>query len=238
MNISRSGALVFVALAGIMTTSAAAQVPVTVLSDIPGKAFHLEDIAKYVEQIDQMKMQIQQLRQSYNAMTGTRGIGQLFQNPDLATMLPSDWRNVYSTASNGGYAGISGSVPQILQQEQRRTGGTVADGSKAVADRQARIAAHDKAMGQKAYSAATARLDNIQGLMRQINRSTDPKAIADLQARIQGEQAVIQNEQTKLLLMTQLQASEDRLMEAQRDQIGQRALDPNNRAIPSIDGTE
>lgn len=228
-------ALVAISLAGCMASSASfAQIPVTVTSDVPGLGFHIEDIAKYVEQIEQMKAQVQQLEQTYNSLNGTRGIGQLFQNPNLQSMLPSDWQNVYSSVQGGGYSGISGSVQQIIQQEQSRMGGTQASGRQAVQDRQAQIAAYDKAMGQQAYTAAVQRLTNIQGLMGKINTSTDPKAIADLQARIQGEQAAIQNEQTKVQLMAQLQASEDRLTEAQRDQTGQKALASTNRAIPSL----
>lgn len=228
-------ALAAITLMGCMASSASfAQIPVTVTSDVPGLGFHIEDVAKYVEQIEQMKMQVQQLQQTYSSMTGTRGIGQLFQNPNLQSMLPSDWQGVYSSVSNGGYSGISGSVQQIIQAEQSRMGGTQATGRQAVIDRQAQAAAYDKAMGQQAYTAAVQRLDNIQGLVGKINTSTDPKAIADPQARIQGEQAAIQNEQTKVQLMSQLQASEDRLTEAQRDQVGQKALASTNQAIPSI----
>lgn len=219
---------------GAASSGAFAQMPVTITSDVPGTVFHIEQIAKYVEQIEQMKMEVQQLQLTYNSITGTRGIGQLFQNPQLARMLPSDWQNVYNSVSEGGYSGISGSVKQIIKEEQSRTEGTVASGRQAVTDRQAQVAVYDKAMGEQAYTASIKRLDNIQGLMGQIDSSTDPKAIADLQARIEDEQAAIQNEQTKVQLMGQLQASEDRLTEAQRDAIGQRPLDSSNTAIPSI----
>jgi type IV secretion system protein VirB5 len=95
--------IIAAALVGVFATSPAfAQIPVTVTSDVPGTAFHIEDIAKYVEQIAQMKMQVEQLQQTYASMTGTRGIGQLFQNPQLANMLPSNWQGVYSSVANGG----------------------------------------------------------------------------------------------------------------------------------------
>ncbi len=223
------------ALSVCLASGAAAQMPVAVTSDAPGATFHLEDIAKYVEQIDQMKLQVSQLQQTYSALTGSRGVGSLFQNPNLPAMLPSDWQRVYAAVGNGGFAGISGPLAQITAQEQTLVNSrTIADGGQSVLQRQATTAATDKAMGVEAYHAALLRLDTIQGLMSQIDRSTDPKAIADLQARVQVEQAAIQNEQTKVQLMTLLQQSEDRLVEAQRDQIGQRALSSQNTAIPSI----
>jgi type IV secretion system protein VirB5 len=223
-----------VALACCAPGKAFAQMPVTITTDAPGLQFHIEDIVKYEQQINQMMLQVQQLRQTYDSMTGTRGIGQMFQNPTLATMLPSNWQGVYNSVQNGGYAGISGSVQSIIAQEQALQNGTMAQGGQAVMNRQMQMAAYDKAMGAQAYQASMSRLNNIQGLMGQINSSTDPKSIADLQARIQGEQLAIQNEQTKVQLMSQLQLSEDRLVETQRDQIGQRTLNANNTSIPSI----
>jgi type IV secretion system protein VirB5 len=239
MNLNRrdiKSGIMTAAFATIFVASAAqAQIPVTVTSDVPGTAFHIEDIAKYVEQIAQMKMQVEQLKQTYDSMTGTRGIGSLFQNPQLANMLPAEWQNVYSSATNGGYSGISGSVQEIIRQEQGvASAGSVNAAITAVRDREAQKAAYDKAMGMRAYQAAIERLNNIQGLMGQINSSTDPKAIADLQARIQGEQAAIQNEQTKVQLMAMLQKSEDGLIEQQKTAVGQRIFGPTAVNYPSI----
>ncbi len=217
--------------------AAQAQIPVTVTSDVPGTAFHIEDIAKYVEQIAQMKMQVEQLQQTYASMTGTRGIGQLFQNPQLANMLPSNWQGVYSSVANGGYSGISGSVQQIISQEQSATSGGVNSALTAIRDRQAQKAAYDKAMGMQAYQASIQRLNNIQGLMGQINSSTDPKAIADLQARIQGEQAAIQNEQTKVQLMAMLQKSEDGLIEQQKTAVAEKLLDGSQTTMATLGGS-
>jgi type IV secretion system protein VirB5 len=236
MRIIRKGAAfaALVLVGSFASGGAFAQMPVTITSTVPGTTFHLEDIAKYAEQIDQMKAEVTQLQNTYNSLTGTRGIGQLFQNPSLVNMLPGNWQGVYNQAANGGFSGITGSVQSIISAEQGLQNGTIAQGGQAVMNRQFQTAAYDKAMGEEAYQSSMQRLNNIQGLMGQINSSTDPKAIADLQARIQGEQMAIQNEQTKVQLMSQLQQSEDRLVEAQRDQIGQRALNASNTAIPSI----
>ncbi len=49
--------------------------------------------------------------------------------------------------------------------------------------------------------------------MAKINGTPDPKAIAELQGRIAAEQAMIQNEQTKLQMYQMVAAAEDRLQE-------------------------
>jgi type IV secretion system protein VirB5 len=221
--------------AGGLVSPAFAQIPVTVTSDVPGTTFHIENIAKYVAMIEQMKSQVAQLQQTYKSMTGSSGIGQLFQDPQLAKMLPSDWQNVYNSVKNGGYSGISGSVSSILSGEDQAVNGqSVAQAEQALVQRQHEKAAYDKAMGEQAYQGTIQRLNDIQGLVSKIDTSTDPKEIMDLQARIQGEQAAIQNEQTKLQLMAMLQRSESGVIDAQKTALEQRILSTNASQIPSI----
>ncbi|MNT33902.1 Type IV secretion system protein virB5 precursor [compost metagenome] len=52
--------------------------------------------------------------------------------------------------------------------------------------------------------------------MRQSDLTQDAAAIADLQNRSAAEYTMVQNEQTRLQLMTQLQQAEQRLAEEQR----------------------
>ena len=80
-------------------------------------------------------------------------------------------------------------------------------------------AAQDKGFGLDAYAAAQARLMNIQGLMSQINNTTDAKSVAELGSRIQVEQAMIQNEQTKLKLFKMLSDIEKELITQQKHEI-------------------
>jgi len=49
--------------------------------------------------------------------------------------------------------------------------------------------------------------------MAKINDTPDPKAIAELQGRIAAEQAMIQNEQTKLQLYAMVAQAEDRIQQ-------------------------
>ncbi|WP_244832513.1 P-type DNA transfer protein VirB5 [Caballeronia sp. TF1N1] len=222
-------------LALIFAASAAsAQVPVTVTSDIPGLAFHTEDIAKFTAQLEQMKLQVQQLQQTYASLNGSTGIGSLFSNPMLRNALPADWQGVYSAVQSGGYSGISGTVNSIIAAEKATIGGPVDQAQAAIVARQAQKAVYDKAMGQSAYDATISRLNNIEGLARQIDLSSSPKQVMDLQARISAEQTSIQNEQTELQLMSMLQRNEDALIERQKDQVSARVLSSANRAIPGL----
>jgi len=68
--------------------------------------------------------------------------------------------------------------------------------------------------------------------MRQINQTKDPKAIAELQGRIAAEQAMIQNEQTKLQMYQMVAAAEDRLQQQRRKEINAKIVD--QRGYPTL----
>jgi len=90
----------------------------------------------------------------------------------------------------------------------------------------------DKAVGVRAFEGARARLSQIEGLMAEINRTRDPKAIGELQARIAVEEAAVANETTKLQLVAMLQRAEERLLEEQKRELAQRILSASNRGMP------
>lgn len=84
------------------------------------------------------------------------------------------------------------------------------------------------------YKGAIDRLENINELIAAIGNAEDPKAIQDLQARIASEQATIQNEQTKLQMLSQLSSAEEKMIREKKRQMNDLILDPNNSRMPSI----
>ena len=57
---------------------------------------------------------------------------------------------------------------------------------------------------EQAYNTSVALQSQIQGLINEINSTTDPKSIAELQARIAGEQTKVQNAMMQMQLSPQL----------------------------------
>jgi type IV secretion system protein VirB5 len=160
------------------------------------------------------------------------GIANLFRTPGLASALPPSWQGIYSTATSGGYSGISGSVSAITAAE--RVTGSVSSAQAAIVARQSQKTVTDQAIGQAGYAATTQRLNEIEAMTQQINASSSPKEIMDLHARIASEQAAIQNEQTKLQLASMLQRNEDALIERQKDQVNATVFNPANTAVPGL----
>jgi len=196
------------------------------------KINQVERIAKAVEQINQLKAQIDQMKLQYKALTGTRNLGDLAQNPALRDYLPPDWRSVYDGVANGGYRGLTGSARTV--REISRVFDTCARLSgprKTQCERSSSKAAMDKAFAVEAYDKARARWDQISLLTQSINQTSDPKSIAELQARINAEQAALQNEQTKLQMYQLIADAEGRLIDQQRAEQNARTWASGGRGI-------
>lgn len=190
-----------------------AQIPVT---DAMSLAQQIQQVAAWAQQIQGMRDQLGQQQQLYSSMNGARGIGQLLNNPALRNSLPTDWQNVYSSIQSGGYSGLTGSAKMIRDANAIYTCNTGTTEEIARCNRELNKSAQDKAFANDAYTASQRRLDNIQGLMGQIDNATDPKQIQDLQVRMQAENAMIQNEQTKLMMFKMMADSEDKLIAQQK----------------------
>ena len=94
-------------LAGGLSLSSVsfAQIPVTDGASIGQQiAAQVETIAKWKLQYDQMMSQIEQAKQQYESLTGSRGLGTIMNDPAMRDYLPGDWQAVYDSVKNGGYS--------------------------------------------------------------------------------------------------------------------------------------
>lgn len=98
-----------VTLSALMSSVAFAQIPVTDVASIGQQTMaQIETIAKWKMQYDQMISQIEQAKQQYESLTGSRGLGNIMNDPALRDYLPADWQGVYDSVRTGGYNGLSG----------------------------------------------------------------------------------------------------------------------------------
>lgn len=201
--------VVLAAITGPMTC-AHAQWTVNVNSDIPAMINQAQTMAQWTNQYKQMVQSIAHLKSQVDAMTGARGLGQILNNPALRAYLPDQWAPIYDQVRNGSLRGLSGRSASIFAAESfdpNATGGR---------KRQLEVLAANKAITTQAYDATLDRVNNINALMQQADATGDMKAAADLQNRMAAENALVQNEQTRLNLAMQLQQAELRLAEEQR----------------------
>lgn len=219
-------AVITVACSVFLSNSTCAQIPVTDGASIAQQvSAQIETIAKWKMQYDQMTSQINQMKQQYESLTGSRGLGNILNNPALREYLPSDWQGVYDSVKSGGYAGLSGRAASIYESNKVYDACAhykVAEQRTACAARAVK-GSQDKAFALDAYDKAKSRLHQIDQLMAKINDTPDPKAIAELQGRIAAEQAMIQNEQTKLQMYQMVAAAEDRLQQQRQRELNAKA---------------
>ena len=218
-----------------MSPVAGAQIPVTdgafIAKSVQQQA---EAMAKWKLQYDQMVSQIDQMRQQYQSMTGSRGLGNILNNAELRDYLPQDWQGVYDSVKTGGYSGLSGRAAQVYNDNK------VYDAcahfsvpeQRTSCEAQAVKAAQDKTFALDAYDKAKGRLEQIDGLMSRINQTQDAKAVAELQGRMGAEQAMIGNEQTKLQMYQMVAQAEDRLQQQRQREINAKIVD--KRGYPTL----
>jgi len=207
----------------LLITTTHAQIPVTDRTSIATQVKQqIETMLKWklqydqmVSQINQMRQQYDQMKQQYTALTGARGLGDILNNPALREYLPEDWQEVYDTVKNSGYAGLKGQARSIYEENK------IYDACAHLTNNEVRLAceaqavrgAQGKASALAAYDKTKDRFQQIDQLMKHINTTQDPKSIAELQGRIAAEQAMIQNEQTKLQLYKMVSEAEAQIQD-------------------------
>jgi type IV secretion system protein VirB5 len=210
--------LVGAAFSALVASSAYAQIPVTDGASITTQVTNqVQTIAQWTSQLKSMTNQITQMERQYSSLTGSRGLGAIMNNPSLRDYLPNNWQGVYDSVKSGGYSGLSGTGKSVYDANKIYDSCafiSVLD-QRTACEARAVKGSQDKGFALDAYNAAKGRIGQIDQLMGQINSTQDPKAISELQARIQVEQANIQNEQTKLQMYEMVAAAEDKV-QAQR----------------------
>ena len=212
-----SGIAVFAALAGA-GTGAHAQVPVTVTTDLPATMNQIETIMKWTEQLKSMGQQLDQMKQVYGTLQGMRNLGSLMNNDLLTQYLPQDYVGAVQALKNGGggsFAGISGSVNDIVRANQLRSCADLNSdpAMRTTCTQQWQQLALQKQIGDMGYRKASDNIRNLQTFVGSINSSTDQKAISEVQARIQVETVRMQNEQIKLSTIQAMEEADRRLQQ-------------------------
>lgn len=169
-----------------------------------------QQIQSMYNQINAMERQYTQMEREYERITGTRNLGDIFNNPLLRHYLPQDWLDIYDATKRGGYASLTGRARDIHNDNtvHDMCAGLLNDTHRISCESQASQAAQDQVFASNAYDAAVDRVSQIESLMGEINNTEDPKGVAELQARLAVEQAAIQNEQIKLAMFQMIAESQ------------------------------
>jgi type IV secretion system protein VirB5 len=157
--------------------------------------------------------ELQQAQQSYRAITGDRGMGNLLAGT-VRNYLPSDWADLAAVMGNASasYGALAAQVQQAVNANAILTATDLS--ALSPAERREVAAARNSAallqtLTRQALVTTSARFASLQQLIATIGSATDEKAILDLQARIAAEQTMLANEHSKLDVLYQTAQAEE-----------------------------
>jgi type IV secretion system protein VirB5 len=177
-------------------------------------------IAQLVQQYETLQQelttaenQLNQAQSAYAAITGSRGMQNLLSGTNR-NYLPTNWSQLSQVMSgtSGAYPGLAANVTSIQNSNAVLTPAQVAALSP-TEQAQLTLARQNPAVLQATSRTALAnssdRFSSLQQLITTIGSATDEKASLDLTARITAEQAMEQNEQTKLQVLYQVARAQE-----------------------------
>ncbi len=188
--------------------------------DVPATAQLIQEVLTARQQLITLRSQLQQAEQALQSMSGPRGMQQLLGGISR-NYLPTNWNQLSTLAQNpgGAYGSLSGNLQVLVGgnavlSPQQLAALAPADQQQIGAQRQ--WAATRVAISQSALANASGRFATIQSLINAMSSATDQKGILDLQARINAELAMLQNEQTKIQVLSQAFGAQEAVLREQQ----------------------
>jgi type IV secretion system protein VirB5 len=179
-------------------------------------------ISKLVAEIQTLERQLAQAQAEYAAITGGRGMERLLSGQPR-NYLPSSWPELQTAMQSGGGAlgaGIAASVAANSVIPPQTLALLPPDVRKQI-DTARRLTALQQNLTRQALLTTSNRFTSLQQLIEAIGGAADQKAALDLQARVNSENSMLQNETSKLLTLYQLVQSEEH---ANREWMRERAV--------------
>jgi type IV secretion system protein VirB5 len=210
----RRGAIVLILACTLTATSASAQMAVIDIRAITQMAQQLRVLQ---DQLANARNQLTQAQAQFAALTGTRGMERLLAGA-ARNYLPPDWEVFERTLRRveSSYAALGAQIEAVIEGNAVLT---PAEMAHLVPDQREQLeaarqsAALLQVTSRQALQVSSERFATLQLLIDAIPGATDSKAALDLQARIAAEQAMLQNEHTKLMVLYQTLEAEDRARE-------------------------
>jgi type IV secretion system protein VirB5 len=180
-------------------------------------------LAKLQMQYQQLVQQYQELSAMHKAMTGSRGIAGKLISVVPRDYLPVDWwelEQIMNGSKSAKYGAIANVILKVKAKYQTVDCSKLGYKDKRLLDsceQSQREVYTYRGLGEEAYRNASLRIVDINAMINAINQAKDPKAIAEVQARIAGEQAMLQNEAIKLQTVAMLKESQLELKRQQAE---------------------
>lgn len=175
------------------------------------------------DQLNQSK----QLYDSFNKLTNVNDIGALLNTPQFRKVLPQQFSDIEKLAAGQGGGNFASAINQYLNQNRAYASNSGNSYYHGELDRIARQTGAKHSMGQAVYDTASQRIDALEQLRTRISSATDVKDVLDLSARLQAEQALLQNDVLRMQGLAMIQ-------QARTDMDGQREREKQRQLVDEI----
>ena len=199
--ISRRLAAIVLAL---VATAPAAHAQLAVI-DLAAVTQLVTEVQNLEQSLTVARQHLAEAQAQLQSMSGDRGMERLLSGTNR-NYLPTDWQQLTAALddTSSAYMALSTGIQQALTEDTVLTPQQLAtlspDGQQELAaDR--RTSALLQAVSRQALANSSDRFGDLQQLIDAIGSAGDQKGILDLNARIGAEQAMLENERTKLAML-------------------------------------
>jgi type IV secretion system protein VirB5 len=173
----------------------------------------IQQVQTMRDQLTTARDQLSEARRQIAAMSGGRGMERLLAGT-ARNYLPGEWAEVAGVLdqTSAAYGALARELESLVTDNAILSAQQIAalsPAERAHVESARRTAAMLQMMTRQALARTSGRFAAIQQLIDAISGASDQKAILDLQARIQAEQGMLQNESTKLQVLYQLSQAEE-----------------------------
>lgn len=220
---------------------------VTLLMTSPAQAeivFDPSVFARQFEQLTELKKQVEtltsqlkvaqdqlnqskQLYDSFNKRTYANDIGALLNTPQFRKVLPQQFADIERLVAGQGGGNFADAINHYLAQNRAYAGNNGNSYYQSELDRIARQTGAKHSLGQAVYDTASQRIDALEELRARISSATDAKEVLDLSARLQAEQALLQNDVLRMQGLAMIQ-------QARTDMDGQREREKQEQLVDEM----
>jgi type IV secretion system protein VirB5 len=178
--------------------------------DAPAIVQLIQQVQNAEQQLATARNQLVQAQQALQTMTGARGMEQLLSGT-VRNYLPSNWTQVSAAATSPDTQSIVASNAVLSPQQLA----AMPPAAQQMVQASRQWTGLQQAMSRQALANASNRFASLQTLISAIPSAADQKGILDLQARISAELGMLQNEQTKLVVLNQATQAQAAALEQQ-----------------------
>ena len=185
----------------------------------------LAEVELLESQLTTARAHLAQAQMEFASMTGGRGMERLLSGAPR-NYLPTSWADLQAVMQGGGgqFGGLASGISATLAVNAILSDQALAllpPGVRQQIEERRLLSALQQNLTRQALLTTSNRFESLQQLIDAIPDAPDQKAVLDLQVRVAAENAMLLNEHSKLLTLSQVVQSQER---ANQQQLEERAL--------------